>query len=638
MQGPPPSVAHPATGDAATGDAAAGHDRRLRPLDPDRAPRGRSFLAWMWFVVRPYRVPLFAVAVVMTLRHCVAAAIPLFFSYFVGLVATGGMDFAAAMATAAPFLAGFALFLATIAFLYPQLATIDLATRSLGLYALDRIIAMDTAWHEAMASGAKGQKINKGRESLKTLLDTFFWALLAQVGLFVSLGLAIATLDVPGIFYVLYLLFGGTYVAVAVATLPPLRQRFDRFYATGETLFANIYDFLSSVMTIKIFTLETPILRRARGVELGGHAAGRRLFRFQAMRWMGLNLAAGLWMAVIFVVALERATAGAMPLEAFTVVLMFTVGAWMRFEWLAYELNAIVEAYAGFRRLTDTLAEARDAAEAPEASGGEPFTPRRGAIAFERVSFAYKDGTTPAVSGVTLAIPAGQKVGLVGPSGAGKSTLLKLLLALYAPTAGTLRVDGRVVAGLEPRAYRRAFAVIPQEPAIFNMSLRDNIRFARPEASDAEVIAAARAAHAHDFIEAYPDGYDTIAGERGVVLSGGQRQRIAIARAVLRDAPIVILDEATSALDSATERLVQDSLDALFKGRTVIAIAHRLSTLARFERIMVMDGGRIVEDGPHHALIDKAGLYARLWGLQAEAPGTALQAEATREPRNAERA
>jgi len=595
------------------------HERRLRPLDPERAPRGRGFLAWMWFAVRPYRAAFFAVATVMTLRHVVGAGIPLFFSYFVGLVAAGGMDFASALATATPYLVVFLLFLGSVAVLFPQLAMVDLATRGLGLYALDRIIAMDTGWHEDVASGAKGQKINKGRESLKTLLDAFFWAILAQVGLFASLAVAIAALEVPAIFYVLYLLFGATYFGVALGTLPQLRKRYDRFYAAVEELFAHVYDFLSSVMTIKIFTLEKPILRRARAVELRGHDAARHLFRFQGLRWMGLNLSAGLWIAAIFLVALERATAGAMPLEAFTVVLMFTVGAWMRFEWLAYELNSIVEAYAGFRRLTDTLAEARDAAEAPEASGGDAFTPGRGAIELEGVTFAYKAGADPVVTDLTLSIPAGQKVGLVGPSGAGKSTLLKLLLALYPPSSGTLRVDGRAVAGLDVRAYRRAFAVIPQDPAIFNMSLRDNIRFARPEASEAEVIAAARAAHAHDFIAAYPKGYDTIAGERGVVLSGGQRQRIAIARAVLRDAPIVILDEATSALDSETERLVQDSLDTLFKGRTVIAIAHRLSTLARFERIVVMDEGRIVEDGPHAALIDKAGLYARLWGLQAGA-------------------
>ncbi|WP_051341151.1 ABC transporter ATP-binding protein [Azospirillum halopraeferens] len=595
------------------------HDRRLARLDPARAPRGDGFMAWMWFATGPYRGTLAAVGTVMLLRHSVAAAIPLFFSYFIAVVATGGMGFGEAVTTAAPYLVVFILYLGGIAVLFPQLATVDLAVRSLGLYALDRVISMDTAWHEDVASGAKGQKINKGRESFKTLLDSLFWSLLAQVGLFISLGVAVATLDVPPVFYLLYLLFGGSYVAVALLTLPPLRRRFDRVYAAVEVLFANVYDFLSSVTTIKIFTLERPILQRARAVELDGHDAGRRLFRYQALRWAGLNLTAGLWMIVIFLVALESATAGAMPLEAFTVVLMFTVGAWMRFEWLAYELNHIIEAYAGFRRLTDLLARARDAAEAESEAAGDRFTPARGAITLDGLSFAYKAGGDPVVTDLSLTIPAGQSVGLVGPSGAGKSTLLKLLLALYPPDSGRLLVDGRDVAGLEVRSYRRAFAVIPQEPAIFNMSLMDNIRLARPEAGDDEVIAAARAAHAHDFITAYPQGYDTLAGERGVVLSGGQRQRVAIARAVLRDAPIVILDEATSALDSETERLVQDSLDRLFRGRTVIAIAHRLSTLARFERIVVMDGGRIVEDGPHATLIEKAGLYARLWGLQAGA-------------------
>ncbi|MCW8194573.1 ABC transporter ATP-binding protein [Proteobacteria bacterium 005FR1] len=592
-------------------------ERRLRSLDPARAPQGRGFLAWMRFAIYPYRLTFWLVATVMTMRHTLAAAIPLFFSYFIGLVAAGGMGFADAIMLATPYLVIFALFLIGVAVLYPQLIMVDLATRGLGMYALDRMIAMDTAWHEDKASGAKGQKINKGRESFKILLDSFFWALLAQVGLFVSLGASIAVLDVPPLFYLLYLLFGLSYSAIAIATLPALRRRFDRFYAAVEELFGNVYDFLSSVTTIKIFTLEKPILRRARNVELAGHRTARRLFRYQGIRWVLLNFTAGSWIVAIFIVALYLATTGAMPLEAFTLVLMFTVSAWMRFEWLAYELNSMVEAYAGFRRLTDVLAGARDASEAPDAQTGDAFTPRRGEISLGDISFAYRASSDPVVQGLTLQIPAGQKVGLVGPSGAGKSTLLKLLLALYKPASGCLAVDGRTVTELDIHAYRRAFAVIPQEPAIFNMSLRDNIRFARPEATDAEVEAAARAAHAHEFITAYPQGYDTIAGERGVMLSGGQRQRLAIARAVLRDAPIVILDEATSALDSETERLVQDSLDNLFAGRTVIAIAHRLSTLARFERIVVMEKGRIVEDGPHDALIEKAGLYARLWGLQA---------------------
>lgn len=595
----------------------ARHERRLRTLDPAQAPRGRGFLAWMSFAIRPYRLTFWLVTLTMAARHTVASAIPLFFSYFIGLVAAGGLGFGDAMLLATPYLVIFAFFLAGVAVLYPQMLMVDLATRSLGMYALDRMIAMDTAWHEDRASGAKGQKINKGRESFKILLDSYFWAILAQLGLFVSLGASIAVLDVPPLFYGLYLLFGLSYSAIAVITLPALRQRFDRFYAALEDLFANVYDFLSSVTTIKIFTLERPILRRARNVELAGHETARRLFRFQGLRWILLNLMAGFWIALIFIVALNFATRGAMPLQAFTLILMFTVSAWMRFEWLAYELNAMVEAYAGFRRLTDVLAGARDAAEAPDAQTGDVFTPHRGEIALADLTFAYSASAAPVVKGLTLRIPAGQKVGLVGPSGAGKSTLLKLLLALYQPNGGSLTVDGRAVAELDVHAYRRAFAVIPQEPAIFNMSLRDNIRFARPEATDAEVEEAARAAHAHDFISAYPRAYDTVAGERGVMLSGGQRQRIAIARAVLRDAPIVILDEATSALDSETERLVQDSLDTLFAGRTVIAIAHRLSTLARFERIVVMDNGRIVEDGPHHALIEKAGLYARLWGLQA---------------------
>ncbi|MBR2120247.1 MAG: ABC transporter ATP-binding protein/permease [Afipia sp.] len=245
--------------------------------------------------------------------------------------------------------------------------------------------------------------------------------------------------------------------------------------------------------------------------------------------------------------------------------------------------------------------------------------PPRGDVAFDNVRFSYP--TRPdhlAVDGVSFAVKAGEKVAVVGPSGAGKSTLFHLLLRFYDPASGVISVDGVPIREADPSAVRSRIALVPQDSAVFATSARENIRFGRPDASDAEVARAADLAHATEFITRLPLGFDTQLGERGVTLSGGQRQRIAIARAILRDAPLLLLDEATSSLDAESETLVQTALEELMKHRTTLVIAHRLATVLSCDRILVMENGRIVEQGTHASLVAANGLYARLARLQFE--------------------
>jgi ATP-binding cassette subfamily B protein len=274
----------------------------------------------------------------------------------------------------------------------------------------------------------------------------------------------------------------------------------------------------------------------------------------------------------------------------------------------------IGEVEDGMRTLTPphTLTDAPDAQTIGRAQG---------ALAFDHVSFAYgrKAG---GVEDVTLNIAPGEKIGIVGASGAGKSTLVALILRLYDPETGRVLLDGRDLRGLTQESLRRQIAMVTQETAMFNRSARENILYGRPDATEAEMIAAARAAEAHDFITGLTDhtgkrGYDAALGERGVKLSGGQRQRIALARAFLKDAPSLVLDEATSALDSEVEAAIQQALTRVMAGKTVLAIAHRLSTIAQMDRIVVMDQGRIVEQGSHAELLAAGGLYARYWSRQS---------------------
>ena len=245
-------------------------------------------------------------------------------------------------------------------------------------------------------------------------------------------------------------------------------------------------------------------------------------------------------------------------------------------------------------------------------------TPVQGRVEFDGVSFRYLDHPDApwAVREVNLQLAPGEVVAIVGPSGAGKTTLISLLPRFWDVAEGSIRLDGIDVRQLRLRDLRGAIGVVPQEPALFSGTVRENIAYARPDASEADVERAARAAHAHEFVERLPDGYETIVGERGVKLSGGQRQRIAIARAVLKDPAVLVLDEATSSLDTESERLVEDALEKLLVGRSTLIIAHRLSTVRRADRLVVLDHGRVVEEGTHAGLLAQGGLYARLYQRQ----------------------
>ncbi|MEN2385944.1 ABC transporter ATP-binding protein [Comamonas sp. A7-5] len=287
--------------------------------------------------------------------------------------------------------------------------------------------------------------------------------------------------------------------------------------------------------------------------------------------------------------------------------------------WVMWQMTGLFENVGTIQDGITTLTKPRTIVDAPDA---KPLQVTRGAIAFEGVSFAYKAGGKKVLDHLDLHIRPGERIGLIGRSGAGKSTLVNLLLRFHEPQSGRITIDGQDIRSVTQDSLRSAIGMVTQDTSLLHRSMRDNILYGRPDASEAEMHAAADKAEASDFIATLTDlkgrsGYDAQVGERGVKLSGGQRQRVAIARVMLKDAPILLLDEATSALDSEVEAAIQESLDSLMDGKTVIAIAHRLSTIAAMDRLIVMNEGHIVEEGTHQQLLQRGGIYAKLWAHQS---------------------
>jgi len=392
------------------------------------------------------------------------------------------------------------------------------------------------------------------------------------------------------------------------------RSRFAQDRLGDASAFAS--ESVGGVRTVQAYTLERSAAARfAALVEKAFRAArgatlARALLTGFAIFLIFSSVVAVLWLGAHAVLAGEM-SAG--TLGQFVLYSIFAAGALGE---LSQVWGEISQAAGATERIAELLGiEPSISAPANPQSLPEPLA---GEIAFNDVHFSYDAAGMPVLHGVTLRLRRGERVALVGPSGSGKSTLFALLMRFYDPVRGSVSIDGIDIARLDPISLRRRIGLVPQDPAIFALTAEENIRFGDWDAPPAALLAAARAANADEFLSALPEGYRTMIGERGITLSGGQRQRLTIARAILKNAPILLLDEATSALDSESETAVQAGLEKLMEGRTTLVIAHRLATIKSADRIVVMEGGRIVEEGTHASLVARGGLYARLAALQFE--------------------
>ena len=580
-------------------------------LDREKSKRV-SALTYLWPFLAPYKMLLGAALLALVLTASVSLILPMAVRRVVdNFGSTDGaildLYFTAALGIAALLAIGTGLRYALVTRLGERVvADIRKAVFS-------RVIGLSPAFFERLMTGEVLSRITTDTTLILSVIGSSVSIALRNLLLFAG-GLALMLFTSAKLTAMVLLI-----VPLIIVPILTLGRRLRVLSRENQDWIAassgNASEALLSVQTVQAFTHEKASRKSFDDVtELSYDAARKRVATRAWMTVIVIFLVFTGVVCVLWIGARDVRAGGMSPgtLVQFVIYSIMVAGA----------VAALSEIWGELQRAagaTERLVELLNATDQVNDPANPVTLPRpvRGEIAFEGVNFAYPSRPgTAALDELNLTIEPGETVALVGPSGAGKTTIIQMIQRFYDPDSGRVTLDGVALNDMARHDFRQALALVPQDPVIFAASARDNIRFGRLDASDADVEAAARAAAAHDFITALPDGYDSYLGERGVMLSGGQKQRIAIARAILRDAPVLLLDEATSALDAESERAVQSAVDALAKSRTTIIVAHRLATVKKADRIIVMDQGRIVAQGNHDSLVAQDGLYARLARLQ----------------------
>jgi ATP-binding cassette subfamily B multidrug efflux pump len=597
-------------------------ERYLKPTDtPEHPEPPGGLIAFLWHFARQAKGLFVALFLVEFLVALTDSAVPWFMGRIVTYVTTIPPE--RFLAETWPWLVGMLL---VVVVARPAIGlTRYLITNQAIAAPFTGLIRWQSHWHVVRQSWAFFQNDFAGRisnrvmqtgpavrQTLVASVTAVWYVLVYGVTALVMTASADAWLTIPILVW-----FAG-YVALLWYFVPRMRDRSKISSEARSTLMGRIVDSYTNILTVKLFARadeEDNYVREAVDRHTDLFITAQRL-----LTWFGtlLHLLNALLIAGAGAVALLLWQRGAVEVGAIAMVLPLTLQLTNMSRQIAVQIADLFEEIGIVQEGMMTIARPLQLVDPADAKA---LVVHEGKLAFDDVLFGY-GRATGVLENFSLTVRPGEKIGLVGRSGAGKSTVVNLLLRFFDLEGGRILIDGQDISLMTQESLRSQISVVTQDTSLLHRSIRENIRYGRPSATDAEIVAAARLAHAEEFIETLEDwkgrrGYDAQVGERGVKLSGGQRQRIAIARVILKNAPILVLDEATSALDSEVEAAIQQSLDTLMAGKTVIAIAHRLSTIARMDRLVVLDHGRIIEHGTHEALLRHDGIYAALWRRQS---------------------
>ncbi|SDL19964.1 ATP-binding cassette, subfamily B, multidrug efflux pump [Modicisalibacter muralis] len=596
------------------------------PQDEPRTPPN-GLLAFLYHYSKPV-LPLLAVMSVLTALVSIAEVV--FFAYMGELVDwLGASERGAFFAEHGWELAGMALLIVVV---FPLLVLAQSLIVHQGIFgnypmivrwlAHRYLLDQSLPFFQDEFAGRVSQKIMQTalaiRETVMKLMDVFVYVAVYFTGALFLLGRTELWLVAPLVVWL------AGYMAIAVYFVPRLRRISKAQADARAQMTGRVVDSYTNIQTIKLFAHTLREQDYARGAMDGFMQTVYKQMRLVTKLTVCLQTLNSLLLVAIAGIAIFAWHQALISLGAIAVAIALVMRLRAMSDWILWEIAGLFENIGTVQDGINTLAQPKAIADTPEA---RELTTPHSEIRLEHVRFRYGNNggghsEPPVIDDLSLTIAPGERVGLVGRSGAGKSTLVNLLLRFYELESGRILIDGQDIAGVTQASLRRQIGLVTQDTSLLHRSIADNIAYGRPEASEADIIEAARRAHADGFIRGASDskgrtGYAAHVGERGVKLSGGQRQRIAIARVLLKNAPILILDEATSALDSEIEAAIQEQLFALMEGKTVIAIAHRLSTIAMLDRLVVMDAGRIVETGSHEQLLRQDGIYAGLWRRQS---------------------
>lgn len=585
--------------------------------DPDKMPlNSRSLIRWLIYFISPYQWIVAGFLLYRIFRYTYFALMPAVIGYIIDAFNSGKVQsdpYGYALILGGYFMGKWVMLFSNLIF-YPEAAVFEKASRALTLLSIRKLTSLPLDWHETRGSGGKLQQIMTARKSYFELGRIVRWSIIPVIGSLLGAVISIATLDAPIFFAALYLGFVTSYLWLSWYIGQRIPHLFDKHNERMEKLLSSVYEFVSAIRTVKAFSIHHYIDRKASKLETLGLTAINKVYWMQLVRWSIINFVGFGWIIAIGMIGFYGCYEGWLSAGAYATMFFLGITVWTSLEEFAQVQDNLFEYNNGMRRLIDTL---KTPIAPLDIEPAQSLPKDWQSIQIDDLFFVYSDKEAQGIHHMSFTVQRGEKIAFVGSSGAGKTTLAKLLMKQMLPISGGIYIDGIDLRHIPSEDWLGQIGFVPQDVELFNLSIRENILIDRDDIDESFYRHIVEQSALSEFIDALPDGDQTVIGERGIKLSGGQRQRLGIARALVRNTPVMVFDEATSSLDSLSEQQIQQAIDVSFAGRTVFLIAHRLSTVRHVDKIIVLDKGCIIEQGTFEELNKAGGKFAQLWTLQS---------------------